>query len=92
MTFAELKAALEKLTPEQLARPAYWSGEERGGEIESLGLTEEDYIRDDGDSGEIFSRTDFEESCREYGDADRAAKGVVCFEKGSPLLYTDGVG
>lgn len=89
MTFAELKAALDKLTPEQLAHPALWAGDDRGGEITSFAFTEEDCIRDEGDSGELFLRGDFEKSCAEYGDEERRAAGVITCPKGTPMLFTE---
>lgn len=90
MTFAELRNELEKLTPEQLSYEAHWVGDGRGGVIESLAFADEDTIYDD-DSGELYSRSEYE---AEHGDP---AKGCVwpehsvVGEKGTPLLYTDGV-
>lgn len=50
MIYAELKAQLEALSPEQLAMEAVWSGDERGGKIKSLWIAEEDWIgSSDGD-------------------------------------------
>lgn len=89
MTFAELKAALEKLTPEQLALPARWSGEERGGEIDALELTDEDCLLDEGDTGELFLRSDLEDQCLAFGGKERLAAAVVTCPKGTPLLFTD---
>ncbi len=89
MTFAELKAALEKLTPEQLAKPVLWCGDDRGGHIDSFGFTEDDTILDEGDTGELFTRSDFERICREDNEPERFAKGVVTLEKGAPMLFTD---
>lgn len=93
MTYAELQAAIEKLTPEQRAMPVRWCGEERGGEIDSLQLTDEDVLRDEGDSGELFMRSELEEDCKAdpLDGTERLAAAVVTLEKGAPLLYTDGV-
>lgn len=38
MTFQQLKNAIDKLTPEQLAEPVRWWGDERGGTIEKEDL------------------------------------------------------
>lgn len=91
MTYAELKSALDKLTPEQLEKPALWCGDDRGGEIESLGFTEEDTYRDDGDTGELFTSTDFHEACLVDGGQDRFDFGKLTLPAGSPMLFTDGV-
>ncbi len=87
MSFADLKAALDKLTPEQLAKPVIWVGDDRGGLIQSLGFAEEDAICDEADTGEVFARSEFEEQCAD--DPERLAQGRVTCKKGSPLLYTD---
>ena len=46
MTLEELRDALCKLTPEQLARDAVWVGDERGGKIKSVWIAEEDHLGD----------------------------------------------
>lgn len=46
MTFLELKQALDALTPEQLANPVLWWGDERGGKMASLFVLPENYVRD----------------------------------------------
>ncbi len=54
-TFGDLLAALQKLTPEQLAYPAYWFGDEKGGRIEHLHVETEDHINPSGDMAEPVS-------------------------------------
>lgn len=49
MTFAELKAKLDSLTPEQLAAEVIWCGDECGGPINELWIAEEDWVDNDGD-------------------------------------------
>jgi hypothetical protein len=44
MTFLELKQRLESLTPEQLAEPVRWWGDERGGTIDDLHVLDEEYV------------------------------------------------
>lgn len=46
-TYAELLEDLRQLTPEQLAHPVKWFGDERGGAIARLDITEEDHVRID---------------------------------------------
>lgn len=44
MTYAELKAQLDALTPEQLAMPVTWSGDEKGGYGVKLWIADEDFV------------------------------------------------
>jgi len=44
MTFAELKAQIDALTPEQLAMPVTWSGDEKGGYGIKLWVADEDFV------------------------------------------------
>ena len=55
-TFADLKAALDKLTPEQLAYPALWFGDEKGGRIHHLHVETQDHINPSGDMAEPVSQ------------------------------------
>lgn len=87
MTFAELKAALSTLTPEQLAESARWVGDDRGGVIDALEFADEDTIYDN-DSGELYQRSQYE---AEYGDPAKGCKWPehrVVGKKGTPLLFT----
>lgn len=54
-TYAELLEDLKQLTPEQLAYPVRWMGNERGGKIARLDITEEDFVNMDGDFAEPIS-------------------------------------
>lgn len=44
MTYRELLDALATFTPEQLAMPVRWSGEERGGDIQRVEIFKEEHI------------------------------------------------
>lgn len=46
LTLAELKEKLDALTPEQLAKPAIWAGDERGGHIRHVWVAPEDELGD----------------------------------------------
>lgn len=58
MTYAKLKEALDKLTPEQLAQPVVWSGDERGGEVKDVWIAAEDWIGEPGDHETWMPRGD----------------------------------
>lgn len=69
MTYGELKAALEGFTPEQLALPVRWSGDERGGPIQSVVVLDEDHVDLDGDGLEpasLYSEEDLEDVRHRY--------------------------
>jgi len=44
MTFAELKAEIDKLTPEQLAQDAIWWGSRDSGKVADVILLAEDFV------------------------------------------------
>ena len=83
MTFAELKAQLVALTPEQLAMDVVWSGDERGGKVESLWIAEEDWI-DNGD-GDVEPRSVVAKNVDDYD----ATSVRIVIAKGSPRLVVD---
>lgn len=69
LTYGELKAALEGFTPEQLAMPVRWSGDERGGPIQSITILDEDYVDLGGDALEpasVYSEEDLEDVRHRY--------------------------
>lgn len=82
MTYAQLAAKLATFTPEQLAMPVRWWGEERGGEVQKVDVLDEEYIcLDDRDGMEpvsVFAGEDYEESEVEER-----------WPKGTPLLAVD---
>lgn len=69
MTYAELLAELQHLTPEQLAMPVRWCGDERGGVIQSVWVLKEDYVNF-GYGGEPWSAYADDPDCKKE-DADR---------------------
>lgn len=85
MTLAELKAQLDKLTPEQLAAPAVWCGDERGGVIKEVYVHAEDWIGDRGDPETYLPRT---EALKQY-DADDLENMTVCVPMGTVYLMVD---
>lgn len=79
MTFAELQAQLNTLTPEQLAMEVEWSGDERGGKVHRLWIAEEDWIgTEDGDC-----------EPRSVVDPEDASCASVIIPKGTPQLLVD---
>lgn len=81
MTFADLKAALDKMSPEALAQPARWWGDERGGVVEKLDALDEDYVN----FGEGF------EPWSTYTDDPDVSRDEAIAElpKGTPILGLD---
>lgn len=54
-TVADLKAALEKVPPERLNDPIFWTGEERGAEVVSIEVLTEALVDFEGDGLEEAS-------------------------------------
>ncbi len=69
ITYAELKERLDALTPEQLAQPVVWSGDERGGHVEYVWIAEEDWIGDDHESALARSEVTRQKLEEDYEDA-----------------------
>jgi len=82
MTYADLKAQLDALSPDQLAMDVVWSGDERGGTITSLWIADEDWI-DNGD-GDCEPRSVVAE---EHPDVAAVATPII--PKGTPQLLVD---
>lgn len=82
MTFAELKAELDKLSPEQLAADVIWWGNDRGGIINCVLVLEEDFISV-GEGMEPASAYDDPEYPLDPDDITATMKS------GTPVLCTD---
>ena len=82
MTYAELKAACDKLTPAQLAQPVVWSGDERGGHVRQVWTSEEDWIGEPGDPETWTPRS----SVGSAVDADDYKDAHVCLPAGAVHL------
>lgn len=90
MTFADLLASLQKLTPEQLKHPAIWMGEERGGVVKEFFVQTEDQVCPDDESWEpraaFLNSGDF----KDYGlTRKKAEKLAIVSAKGQPYLMVD---
>lgn len=85
LTYAELKAALDALTPEQLAQPVVWCGDERGGYVKEAFVHVEDWVGESSDRDSWVPRSDVGKavSAEEYADAD------VCIPAGTVYLMVD---
>lgn len=81
-TFADLKGVLDTLTPEQLAQPVVWSGDERGGKVKHAYIHGEDWIGEIGDHETWIPRSDAEGN-EDYDDAS------VCIPAGTVHLMVD---
>jgi hypothetical protein len=82
MIYAELKAQLEALSPEQLAMEVVWSGDDRGGKVKSLWIAEEDWI--DGGDGDYEPR-----SVVAANEPEIVEDADVMILKGTPHLMVD---
>lgn len=58
ITYAQLKATLDTLTPQQLEQPVVWSGDERGGTVHKVWIADEDWIGDMGDHESWLPRSE----------------------------------
>jgi hypothetical protein len=84
MTYADLKAAMDRLTPEQLAQPVVWAGDEQGGHVKSVWIAEEDWIGDSSDGETWMPRsTALKDYAEDYEDAE------VCLAIGTVHLMVD---
>ena len=84
MTYAELKQQLDVLTPEQLAQPVVWAGDERGGHVKSVWIAEEEWLGDPGDHETWMPRTEaLVNHLDDYVDAE------VCIPVGTVNLMVD---
>lgn len=82
MTFADLKAQLDQLSPEQLAYPAVWVGDARGGKVKELWVAAEDHIGSDME--DCMPRSDYEKN-----DPIAAVDADVLIKQGTPQLVVD---
>jgi len=84
MTFADLKAVLDTFTPEQLAMPVRWCGEERGGEIQGVEVLDEEHVL-------VDDRDGMEPASAYADDPEAQAEITARWPAGTPLLCTDEV-
>lgn len=85
MTYAELKAKLDTLTPDQLAADVRWWGDERGGIVDSLDALEEPYVNVDGEGMEPASGYAGDpEITKQIADGD-----LPTLPAGTPILWVD---
>lgn len=82
-TLADLKTQLEKLTPEQLQQPVRWSGEMRGGTIDTVWVLSEDHINPSGDGLEPVSAYDDDDDLDLDGETRTPAGTVLLLEADS---------
>ena len=84
ITYAELKTILDGFTPDQLAQPVVWSGDERGGYVNSVWVAEEDWIGESSDYVTAMPRSEAMKcDPQSYADAE------VMIPKGTPHLMVD---
>lgn len=84
LTYAQLKEAIDKMTPEQLMQPVVWSGDERGGYVKEVWEAAEDWIGDSSDAESWMPRTDaMKHDPESYADAE------VTLPKGTVHLMVD---
>lgn len=84
MTYGELRELLLTFTPDQLAAPVVWIGDERGGYVKELWVAAEDWIGDSSDHESWLPRS---EAMKNYADDYKDAE--VCLVKGTPQLMVD---
>lgn len=88
ITFGELLARLQKLTPEQLAHRVIWLGDDRGGTVKCFFLQDADQVCPDGESWE--PRAEFLKRAEDYNmTAEEAAAEPVVSVVGQPYLLVD---
>lgn len=69
MTFGDLKAELEKLSPEQLAMIATWAGDDRGGTVLRVDVLAEEHVQGDYGEGEAIPASEW--NLDEHGEVVR---------------------
>ena len=72
ITYADLKAKLDEMTPEQLAQPIVWSGDERGGYVHEIWIAPEDWVGDPSDHETWLPRSEVTKPA--YADDYKNAK------------------
>jgi hypothetical protein len=85
ITYAQLKAKLDAMTPEQLAQPIVWCGDERGGYVNEVYEHAEDWVGEPSDRDTWVPRGDVGEAV----SADVYADAEVCIPKGTVYLMVD---
>ena len=85
ITFADLKSALDNMTPEQLAQPVVWEGDERGGYVRHIWIAEEDWVGESSDVDTWVPRSEVGTAV----DTDDYKDAEVCIQKGTCHLMVD---
>ena len=85
MTYAALKTALEAMSPEQLAMPIVWAGDERGGYVKELWVAEEDWVGSDRE--DCLPRSEMAKCEPSISEDDMSMAIVIA--KGTPQLVVD---
>lgn len=85
ITYADLKAKLDAMTPEQLAQPVIWEGDERGGYVGSVWEAEEDFVGESSDADTWVPRSQVGTAVA----ADDYVDAEVCIPKGTVHLMVD---
>lgn len=85
MTYAELKAKLDAMTPEQLAMKVRWWGDERGGVVHEVDVLTEVWVN---------VETEGYAPVSSFGADDEIAEGIrggewPTLEAGTPILVVD---
>lgn len=84
MTYAQLKEWIDKFTPEQLAMPVVWSGDERGGYVKYVWIATEDEIGEPSDHETWLPRSEAMKL-----DPEAYAEAAVCIPVGTVHLMVD---
>lgn len=90
ISYADLLAALQKLTPEQLQQKVAWSLDEIAGYVEEVFIAEEDWYNPSGDGAE--PKSEIEEQLAEDPDLAEVidlAKEPIAIHKGAVRLLLD---
>jgi hypothetical protein len=84
MTYGELKAELDKFTPEQLLAPVFWVGVERGAPVHEVWVIDEEHV-------DLGSGDGLEPVSSYADDPEGLPEGEVVarWPAGTPFLCTD---
>lgn len=85
LTYADLKAVLDGFSPDQLAQPVVWSGDERGGYVQRVWIAAEDWIGDSSDPETWMARSEW----LRQEDPDAVASFELIWPAGTPHLMVD---
>ena len=90
MTYQQLLERLRTMTPEQLAHPVIWQGDDRGGYVGAVDVLDKDWVNPECEGWE--PRADFiKRMVEEEGEEERAAAEaeMIVGVKGQPYLMVD---